>query len=89
MARLKRLTLNVLIGNTLSHADLLAGVPRCINVLAAKKDSADSLLGGIRAAVCTTRRDLLPFSDDFSLTARADELFEAVCLPFAKNARFL
>ena len=89
MARLKRLTLNVLIGNTLSHADLLAGVPRCVNVLAAKKDSADSLLGGIRAAVCTTRRDLLSFSDDFSLTARADELFEAVCLPFAKNARFL
>lgn len=89
MARLKRLTLNVLIGNTLSHADLLANVPRYVNVLAAKKDSADSLLGGIRAAVCTTRRDLLPFSDDFSLTARADELFEAVCLPFAKNARFL
>lgn len=89
MARIKRLTLNILIGNTLSHADLRVGCVDHVNVLAAKKDRADALLGGISAAVCATRRDLLPFADDFSLTARADELFEAVCMPFAKNARFV
>lgn len=89
MARIKRLTLNALIGNVLSHSDLRASVPEYVNVLAAKKCSADKLLGRIHAAVCATRRDLASFSGAFALTARADELFEAVCYTFARNTRFI
>ncbi len=89
MARIKRLTLNTLIGNKNMHSDLVGHAPEYVNVLAAKKTSADALLSGVKAAVCATRRDLERFEEEFSLTARADDLFEAVCYPFARNARFV
>ncbi len=89
MARIKRLTLNTLIGNKNMHSDLVGHAPEYVNVLAAKKTSADALLGDVAAAVCATRRDLERFENAFSLTARADDLFEAVCYPFARNTRFV
>lgn len=89
MARIKRLTLNALLGNNLNRAALLSPHIGFVNILAARKDKADMLLGAIGADVCVTRRDLAPHRDAFAVTERADELFEAVCYPFVKNARFV
>lgn len=89
MARIKRLTLNILLDNRYSHNELKNRPVRFLNLLAADRRTADGTLGSVRAEVCATRRDLEPFADDFSVTRRADELFSAVCYPFARNARFV
>ena len=89
MARIKRLTLNILLDNRYSHNELKNRPVRFLNLLAADRRTADGTLGSVSAEVCATRRDLEPFADDFSVTRRADELFSAVCYPFARNARFV
>ena len=87
-ARVKRLALNTALGNTFTHADLTDMPIRFVNLLAVAKGNED-VLSQIDVPIAVSERTRAPFADDFSLTSKADALFDAARYPFSRATLFV
>lgn len=87
-ARVKRLALNAVVGNTFTHKELTSKPVSFVNVLAVAKGKED-LLSEISVPLAVSKRTRAPFEEEFSTTDRADKLFSAARYPFGDNTLFV
>ncbi len=87
-ARVKRLALNAVIGNTNTHTELTEKPVGFVNVLAMRKGK-ENLLSDIAVPAAVSGRSRAPFAEVFELTRRIDALFSSVRYSYKELSVFV